>query len=241
MNSSYGYIQRFVKIKGASNATINESFIKNNYINDANASTHIFSILINNVKLHEDAPDRLYEIDPEKEQIVINITDLNSTAVNKYGRIITLSNIYVLNNVPISTFPGVTIATNNVVRSLPVNNVENVSLKFSPVFFKTIYDSQGDIPIYVNMTFSLDAPGTFLNSSLNGPYEYNYSKNNIIQPQMRDARLKWQSGEAKPNPWFRISFPHLRVSGGHISFGFSMCGTGSQSDIHDHTGCRFYN
>jgi IPT/TIG domain len=193
-NSSYGYIQRFVKIKGASNATINESYILNSshrYVNDINVTTHIFSILIDNTKLHDEAPDLLHGIDLESEQIVINITDLNSTGVNPYERIITLSDIYVLNNVPISTFPGIVITTNNETQSLPANNVKNISLRFSPVFFKTIYDSQGDIPLNVNLTFILDAPGKFLNSSAAGPFEYDYTPgNNVMQPQLRDAVLE---------------------------------------------------
>jgi hypothetical protein len=206
MDSSYGYIQRFVKIKGGSNATINESFIVNkNFLSnltDQNTTrTHVFSILINNTELHEDAADPLYMIDPEKEQIIINITDLNSTEINPSNRIITLSNISILNNVPISTFPGITISINNQIQNLPVNNVENVSLIFSPLFFTTIYDSQGDIPIYLNSTFVLDAPGRFFNSSLEGPYEYNYDPgNNVMQPQLRDAVLEvaiW-SGETTP-------------------------------------------
>jgi len=195
-NSSYGYIQRFVKIRGSSNATINESYILNpshKYVNDVNVTTHIFSILINNTQLHKEAPDPLHGIDPESEQIVINITDLNKIGNNPYANISLLS-INVLNNVPISTFPGINIYTNNIRQTLPTPtgiNVENVSLKFSPVFFKTIYDSQGDIPLNVNITFVLDAPGKFLNSSEAGPFEYNYTPgNNVMLPQLRDAVLE---------------------------------------------------
>ena len=188
--SSYGYIQRLVKIKGASNATINESFFEDNdYINTDNVTTHIFTILINNAKLHQKVSDPLYEIDPEKEQIMVNITDLKSTRNNPNANI-TLFNIYVLNNVPLSTFPGVVIATNNKIRSLPAKDTENVSLILSPLFFKTIYETQGDVPLYLNLTFYLDAPSTFLNSSLTGPFEYNYDPKNVTQPQLRDGVLE---------------------------------------------------
>ena len=193
-NTSYGYIQRFVKIKGVvTNTTIsgNEPYIRSNYINTENyVTTHIFSILINNTELHETATDPLYEIDPEKEQIIINITDLESARSDQNANI-TLKNIFILGTVPLSTFPGIIITTNNEIQNLPKNDVKNISLKFSPLFFTTIYNLRGDIPLYVNLTFVLQPNSTFLNSSKSGPFDYNYEpENNVTQPQLRDAVLE---------------------------------------------------
>ena len=220
-DTSYGYIQRFVKIKGGSNATINESYIRDPshyYINTDNVTTHKFSILINNTELHEGVTNPLYVIDPEKEQIIINITDLNSTRSNLIGGI-RLSKIDVLGNVPILSYPGIVIATNNEIRSfLPADDVENISLKFSPQFFTTIYNQRGDIPLYINLTFDLATPGTFLNSSKTGPYKYNYDTgNNVRQPQLRDGVLEvaiWGGETTSMVSWIITSLPG---AGGKIS------------------------
>ena len=73
----YGSIRRVVTIKGSSNATINQSYIQNHsYTKTDNVSTHVFSILINNTKLLSDVRNPAYQIDPAREQITINITDL---------------------------------------------------------------------------------------------------------------------------------------------------------------------
>ncbi|PKL57781.1 MAG: hypothetical protein CVV34_05735, partial [Methanomicrobiales archaeon HGW-Methanomicrobiales-5] len=81
----YGYIRRLVKIKSPSNASIGSSYFVNHKYNntgvpsDFNVSRHEFSILINNTRLQTEQKNPMYQIDPVREQIMINITDLNST------------------------------------------------------------------------------------------------------------------------------------------------------------------
>lgn len=81
---NYGYIRRLVKSKGFSNASIGSSYIaayhyKNTALPSDNVTTHEFSILVNNTKLLGDITDPAYQIDPSREQTMINITDLRST------------------------------------------------------------------------------------------------------------------------------------------------------------------
>ena len=41
--------------------------------------------------------------------------------------------------------------------------------------------------VYINLTFTLNKPSSFLNSSLTKPFDYNYNSANVTQPQLRDA------------------------------------------------------
>lgn len=81
MSGSYGTIRRLVQIKGTSNATINWTYMDTHrFINGDNETHHEFSIVINNTKLLLDkVRDPAYQINPARENLVINITDINST------------------------------------------------------------------------------------------------------------------------------------------------------------------
>ena len=76
MSGNYGTIRRLVKIKESSSATINAS----NFTAGDNETSHEFSVVINNTELLKDkVRDQIYQIDLARENLFINITNLNST------------------------------------------------------------------------------------------------------------------------------------------------------------------
>jgi len=201
----YGYIRRLVKIKGVSNATINEASILKyrfkNPIQDKNVTSHKFSILINTPQLYTDMTDLSYQIDPVTDQIMINITDLKSTMSNQ-SSIINLTSITVASNtlstLQYSTIPDTTLTLDGdkIVyqwNKLPQTVSDNISIKLSPRYFREqvypgIFDRSIYQPIYINLSFTLDSNSTFLNNTWSSPFDYNYTSADIItQPQLRDA------------------------------------------------------
>ena len=76
----YGYIRRDVKIKSSSNATIDNTMIREfGYNNTENVSFNQFSIQINNTELLQgEITNPAYQINPMTQRIMINITDLEN-------------------------------------------------------------------------------------------------------------------------------------------------------------------
>jgi len=164
----YGYIRRAVKIKSASNATINQSYIQSHsFIKADNASTHVFSILIDNQKLLGEVSDPAYQIDPAREKITINITDLRSTiteyppVITNASSIITLKNIKVYKRIgndysPVLLFPTdfpYIDGSSTRISSMPYTNVtDNVTLKFTPQFFDLMKAQNAQIYIALGFT-----------------------------------------------------------------------------------------
>ena len=198
----YGYIRRIVKIKGLSNASINQSYINSHqFINlDNYVTSHEFSILVNNSKLREQK-NPAYEIDPARDQIMVNITDIRSTLSNQTeaGSVnITLTKINVYKKDMgilslVRTFNTPYIDGNSSTTQPPVEVNDSVSLKFSPAFFEIL--NAGSSPVYVNLSFNLtrsgaDYPSQFLNNTWSSPFEYNYDSKNVTQPQLRDAMVE---------------------------------------------------
>ena len=203
----YGYIRRLVKIKGTSNASIGSSYIlTHNYNNtaqpsDFNVTTHEFSILFNNTKLLGDVKNPTYQINPSREQTMINITDLRSTifpapptAASSVNINLTSIKVYKLDA---GTFALVRyyekpyIDGNSSFSVPPVRVLDNVTLKFDPQFFDIM---RADFSkIYINLTFDMvDNSGSpvkssFLNNTLSTPFDYNYNPANVTQPHLRDA------------------------------------------------------
>ena len=214
----YGYIRRTVKIKGTSNATINQSYIQNHsFTKSDNATTHVFSILIDNPKLLGDITDPAYQIDPAREQITINITDLRSTItnyppiINNTTSTVTLRNIKVFkqdggvySNVPLpaTDFPYID-GSSSRVTAMPVSVTDNITLRFSPQFFDRLKAQSSKI--YIALGFTVSPESTFLNNTqalpdfntLDGqltfnnpnttPFYYDYNPANVTQPHLRDA------------------------------------------------------
>jgi|WetSurMetagenome_2_1015567.scaffolds.fasta_scaffold161974_2 hypothetical protein len=207
----YGYIRRLTKIKGLSNTTIGKAQIeKHHYNNTENVTTHEFSVVINNTKLLGDIVDPAYQIDPARDTIIINITDLRST-IKKFDAIplgdpgidpetVTIT----LNSIKVYRWDSGTLS---MVRtydkpyidggSVPVNpstspTVEdNVSLIIDPRVFDIM--KAGYSQVYINFTFGVNPECTFLNNTNNlqvtpqGPFSYDYFPENVTQPRLRDA------------------------------------------------------
>jgi hypothetical protein len=216
--NGYGYIRRPVKIKGASNATINQSYIQSHSFTKAdNATTHVFSILIDNPKLLGDITDPAYQIDPAREQITINITDLRSTitnyppVINNTTSTITLRNVKVYkqdggvySNVPLpaTDFPYID-GSSTRISAMPYPVTDNITLRFSPQFFDRLKAQSSKI--YIALGFTVSPESTFLNNTqalpdfntLDGqltfnnpntkPFYYDYNTTNVTQPHLRDA------------------------------------------------------
>lgn len=206
LNSSYGYISRLVKIKEPSIATINAS----NYKNADNVSTHRFSILLNTTKLVlGEVKDPAYQINPVKEQIMINITDLNKT-INQPSVNITLSDITVKRVGDTTPYPFDELyiddnSTPYLILTPPgVEVINKVSLKFKPTFLDGIMSDAEGSQIYLTLTFNLkdsggfatcstffnNTPGTPFNYNSPNNFDYNYNPNNVRQPQLRPAILE---------------------------------------------------
>jgi hypothetical protein len=201
---NYGYIRRLVKIKGYSNASINGDFIRthhyyyNNSMSD-NVTTHVFSILVDSNELREGDRDSLYRIDPQTEQLMINITDIRSTIwpenPDTIGINLTSINVYDLESTPLGptlskkrTFNTPYIDGNSTYTSPPTPIVNNVSLIIDPQFFQTLKGEYTQV--YVNLTFELTKPSTFLNNSHSAPFDYNQYPANVTQARFRDAIME---------------------------------------------------
>jgi len=200
----YGYIRRLVKIKGLTNATIDESYISSHpYINSDNASHHEFSILVNNSGLNMQK-NLSYEIDPARESITVNITDIRSTLFNQFNAgsvniTLTQINIYKVDAgimTLVRTFNTPYIDQNSSTTQPPVEVNNNVSLKFTPAFFDIL--NAGSSPVYINLSFNLSTGGYpglsyqdhFLNNTWSSPFNYDYNPANVTQPRLRDAMVE---------------------------------------------------
>lgn len=209
----YGYIRRLVKIKGSSNASIGLAYIiAHKYNNtaipsDLNVTHHEFSILINNTKLQTQMRNPTYQIDPSREQIMINITDLRSTivpgynspSISNYSKLVNISltsiNVYKWDGGALSmvrTFNTPYIDGNSSVTAPPCIVSDNISLVINPRVFDIM--QAGYSQVYFNLTFDLktgippkSVNSSFLNNTFSKPFDYNYDPANVTQPRLRDA------------------------------------------------------
>jgi hypothetical protein len=201
----YGYIRRLVKIKEGSNATIGTALINKFHLNNTeNVTTHDFSVLIDNTKLQGNMRNPVYQIDTVREQIIINITDLRSTikefnpdidhplGIDRDTSIITLQSIAVkkLEGGVLSTvrsYDRPYIDGKSTVTAPPCGVNDNVSLIINPRVFDIM--QSGYAKIYINYTFTVLPDSTFLNNTnaRAQPFDYNYFKENVTQPRLRDA------------------------------------------------------
>jgi hypothetical protein len=198
----YGYIRRLAKIKGDSNATIGSTlYTKYQYNNTENVTMHQFSILIDNTELNTDMRNQMYQIDPTREQIIINLTQLRSTIkefptaippITQAGSTIKLQNITVykldggiLSKVRDFTTPYVD--GGSTVAAMPALVQDNVSLIINPRTFDIM--QAGYSQVYFNVTFTVSPASTFLNNTnaRSQPFRYSYSPENVTQPHLRDA------------------------------------------------------
>jgi hypothetical protein len=204
----HGYIRRIVKIKSPSNATIDTPMISGHgYNNSESVSFHQFSLQINGTKLLSgDIRDPAYQINPQKDQITINITGLDTQPVRPPGPLVIpakvnltqirfyrapsgdtdLYDLAVNDLTPYIYVDGTPVSTHPLPDPRPEVK-ESVSMVFGPSFFK--YATPSDT-IYVNLTFGLDSPQQYLNSTISGPFDYNYNPANVTQPALQDAVME---------------------------------------------------
>jgi hypothetical protein len=146
-----------------------------------------------------------YQIDPSREQIMINITDLRSTIVPGKTLPVTLAssvnisltsiNVYKWDGGALSmvrTFNTPYIDGNSSVTAPPCIVSDNISLVINPRVFDIM--QAGYSQVYFNLTFDLwNQAGTskvnsaFLNNTFSKPFDYNYDPANVTQPRLRDA------------------------------------------------------
>jgi PKD repeat protein len=216
MYGNYGSIRRLVKIKEPSHATINASYditAHPDYFSGENETQHEFSIRFNNTELLKDkVRDPVFQIDPAREKITINITHLNETMAGEYLNRnncfnINLTKIYAKDQafvrIQLFTEPVIDniqyhdINTEGMYATLPsVNN--NISLTFDPNFIPWSNYPQ----VYITLTFNLvknaSAPAycsvyngsRFFNNSLTSAFDYNYISDSVTQPELRDGVLE---------------------------------------------------
>lgn len=200
----YGYIRRLVKVKGESNATIGTAyFTQYDYTNTENVTEHEFSILIDNTKLQEYMRNPVYQIDPTREQIMINITDLRSTITEfptAVPPIMQATSTITLQSIKVYKLEGGILS---MVRTFDTPYIdgsstattpgplclvkENISLIINPRILDIM--QAGYSKVYFNLTFSVNPASTFLNNTnaRSQPFDYNYFKENVTQPRLRDA------------------------------------------------------
>jgi hypothetical protein len=204
----YGYIRRLTKIKGLSNATIGREYYWSHKYNntldwqDFNVSHHEFSILINSTKLQGDMRNPAYQIDPTREQIMINLTDLNKTLFRSSTQPppvkvqLTSIDVYklegnVLSKVRTFDTPYIDGGSTPTTPGPGCFVLDNISLILQPRSLDIM--QAGYSRVYFNLTFdvkdNLGAPAraSYLNNTLTNPFDYNYNPANVTQPQLRDA------------------------------------------------------
>jgi len=211
----YGYSRRIAKIKEGSYATIDASSAS--YHKTDNVNTHVFSIEINNSYLLSDITNLAYQIDPAREKLVINITNLSSMSSTCNGINLTNIKVYKLDAGIYSPVPY-NPATNNPyidgssvrVSSMPTTVTDNITLGFTPYFFDQMKAQNSQI--FIAMRFDVTTDCIFLNNTqalpdydgLDGiltyynpatkvknlnttPFEYDYNATQVTQPKLKDA------------------------------------------------------
>jgi hypothetical protein len=142
--------------------------------------------------------DPAYQIDPSRDQIMINVTDLRSTifpapptaSASSVNIRLTSINVYKLDGGTLSmvrTFNTPYIDGNSTITVPPVVVKNNISLIINPRVFDIM--QAGYSQVYFNLTFTVNPASTFLNNTnaRSQPFDYNYFSQNVTQPKLRDA------------------------------------------------------
>jgi hypothetical protein len=200
----YGYIRRIVKLKYPSNATINapDPNLRNSGIPNR-VRTHVFSINLNCTELIGDELNPSYQINPLRDQILVNITNLSMAHNTTYPPppAKTLDSIKIYRQNPSQTFgqireylgpdPMVHVYIDGgttTVPALPASVIDNVSVIFSPGFFYGMANE--NTQLYINYTFSVIPDDNFFNNSFTSPYPYNYNPSRVTQPRLTEGVLE---------------------------------------------------
>ncbi|HEX3001121.1 MAG TPA: hypothetical protein VHN82_01945 [Methanoregula sp.] len=206
----YGSIRRAVKIRGGSNASIGKTLIEAyKYNNTEDVGHHRFSVTINTSSLlFDDAGvkrptgDAAYRINPLRDRIIINITDLEETrAPEKKGSPLTMSvsNVQFYTRsygetaldpfvIPAASYSSFLYLDGETPATPPTPPFSNdISMVFEPGFFLA---AGTDSTIFINMTFEVIPEQQFLNNTHTEPFPYDYNKVNVTQPELTDAVME---------------------------------------------------
>ncbi len=169
----YGYIRRVVKIKESSYATINST----NYTNLDAVPSHVFSIRINSDNLINEVSDPRYQINPSREQLTINITNL-SKLIDPSTTSISLTTVTlcfmdskssICYSPSPSNYPFVD-GSSTRLTLLPATVKENITVKIDPAYINDRLKI-GANTVYIALKFDLNYTngtpysGTFLNNT----------------------------------------------------------------------------
>lgn len=198
----YGYIRRVGKIKTNSNATIGYLDVMNFSYVDLEPTNmvkvHEFSILLNTTFLSDKIKDPAFQIDPQRETVIINLTELRSTMNAPNPELIDIE----LKNINMYYYQS---GVMNKHRTFPYPIIDGVMYEDRGAQYTTIPEVENSVgmiitpditadilknanyPIYVNLTFELSKESSFLNNSVHRPFDYNYYPSNVTQPELRDA------------------------------------------------------
>ena len=191
----YGYIRRIVKMKYPSNATIQAPNFKNSGPS-ANVTTHIFSLNINCTHLIGDERNPAYQINPLRDQIMVNITNLSKARVfTDETNLIDLSTINIYRQNPSQTFGQVRtvdygyIDGGSTLSAIPYPGIiDNVSVIFPAGYFYGMANDNTNL--YINYTFTLTQKDNFFNNSFTSPYPYDYNPSRVTQPRLNEGVLE---------------------------------------------------
>jgi len=209
---NYGYIRRDVKIKGPSNATIDQTMIQaRHYNNTENVTLNVFAIQLNSSLLDgqvtnqviDPTKDPAYRINLRGDKIIINITGLDQspprlTPLGANPTDTNLSSItfsqraYGSSQIsPWFPSPDYTLYADGIPEpATPFNVTGNISMIFDPGFFATLPD---DSTAFIGLTFGTNpgyTPHQYLNNTLTGPFAYDYNTANVTQPALKDAVME---------------------------------------------------
>jgi hypothetical protein len=198
--TNYGFIRRAVKIKEDSNVTINATpaFTEAVTFNQYSIKINSTELLAGNIR------NPAYQIIPQKDRIMINITNLTGTLNSSplvSATSVNLTNVTffqrhygmdpTLYSLPLTVRNFTYEDGNTSFVNPPVslkhgkNDVSNISLIFDRGAFM---GTENDGTLFINLTFGIEPPQRYLNNSFSGAYNYTYSK--VTAPVLKDGVLE---------------------------------------------------
>jgi len=194
----YGYIRRIVKLKYPSNATINapDPNLRNSGIPNR-VLTHVFSVNLNCKELISNETNPAYQINPLRDQIMINITNLSMAHNMTYLPVPpakTLDSIKIYRQNPtqplvqVRTVDDAYIDGGSSLSAIPSGIIDNVSVIFPVGFFYGM--ANDNTQLYINYTFTLNQADNFFNNSFTSPYPYDYNPSRVTQPKLTEGVLE---------------------------------------------------
>jgi hypothetical protein len=185
--AGYGYIRRGVMVKAGSNATVNANETK--FQAALNSTPRVFRVDFNLTRLQ--SVQEPYRIDPLRERIILNITNISSTLYDaeipatRFTQT-TLSSVRVYvdgSYVP----PDRPVYLDRASSPVPSGNVVNdISLALEPGFLSQIADADSDISV----AFAFDDGTVPKTTTFTGNFVYDYNPVNVTQPRLNPGVME---------------------------------------------------